>query len=94
MKVNISFNEAMDKTLTDTAIVVRENSVVKAGTLTWNSTCAQNAGVWQNCTSVDFTPTTPFASGSSIEITVSTAATESVGGLSLEETYTDTIQAP
>ncbi len=84
----ITFSEDMNKTLTETALQVRNNNVLKAGTITWNPECVLFSGQYLNCKQMTYTPSTAYLAGSSITWSVSTSAADYGSGTSLENAVT------
>ena len=84
----ITFSEDMNKVLTESALQVRNNNVLKAGTITWNAECVLFSGQYLNCKQMTYTPSTAYLAGSSIAWSVSTSAADYGSGASLENAVT------
>ncbi len=80
----ITFSEDMNKNLTQAALQVRNNNVLKAGTITWNAECVLFSGEYVNCKQMTYTPSTAYLAGSNITWSVSTSAADYGSGTSLE----------
>ncbi len=84
----MTFSEDMNKALTQAALQVRNNNVLKAGTITWNPECVLFSGEFLNCKQMTYTPATAYLAGSSITWSVSTSATDYGSGTPLENAVT------
>ncbi len=80
----ITFSEDMNKNLTQAALQVRNNNVLKAGTITWNPECVLFSGQFLNCKQMTYTPSTAYLAGSSVTWSISTSAADYGSGSPLE----------
>jgi methionine-rich copper-binding protein CopC len=86
--LSITFSEDMNKTATEAALQVVSQSVIRTGTITWNTECVFFSNVWLNCRTMRFTPTASYTSGTAVSWTVSTNALDLDSGAGLEANVT------